>query len=695
MRNVTLRLAMACAYLGSTLLINTLGPVAAQASNPITIENQLPGTTAWQPGQGGRVMATDTAGQIKGYASKDSVNVGEQIELKVSVNPTQTFALNIYRMGWYGGTRGRLVHSAGTLNGARQADCPIVDMASHLIECNWSTAYTLTVPLNWTSGVHLVHLISASGHENYVLFVVRNDARTADFHVSLPTSTYQAYNAYPVGGNGASFYTSSPRAARVSYDRPYSGRGDGIFFSGDNDFVSWIEREGFDIKYITSIDLHAHGEQLRTAKGYLSVGHDEYWSLEMHNAAVAARDAGVNLAFFSANDVYWMVRMEPSGRGQPNRVVVGYKEFNDPILAEPYKSTRKYQDLDLPGQQLVGVQYDYGRITQTTGVNTVWLAGDTSHWVYAGSGLTEGQPITGILGPEMDRLVLGYARPISTSYTTLSRSPFVSVFGITDTAESAIYQAPSGAWVFATGTINWAHGLDRPGVAHEGIRKVTKNILERFVTSSVPQASRQLAMLSVPLSDAQIGGIERFYWAPGLNAQGYRLQIGTQPGASDIWNGAETSALSELVSNLPANGGTFYTSLWTKVNGAWTSNFGDNKTQLTYNALPKILLSPMQGKVLGSPSQTFSWNAIPNAQSYYINIGSTFGGKDIYSGASAVMTKTNTVISGLPADGRILHVAVWWRVSGKYRTTNYSFVAAGGRDSSLLQREIALPLIVR
>ena len=689
------RLVIAGVCLGSTVLTGMFGPVAAQASNPIKVENLLPGTTAWQPGQSGRVMATDVPGQIKGYASKASVNVGDEIELKVSVNPAQTFTLNIYRMGWYGGARGRLVLNAGTLNGIKQADCPVVDTASHLIECNWSTAYTLTVPPNWTSGVHLVHLVSASGHENYTLFVVRNDARTVDFHASLPTNTYQAYNGYPVGGNGASFYTSSPRAARVSYDRPYSGRGDGIFFSGDNDFVSWIEREGFDIKYIASTDLHTHGEQLRTAKGYLSIGHDEYWTLEMRNSAAAARDAGVNLAFFSANDVYWLVRSEPSSRGQLNRVLVGYKEFNDPYMAEPYKATRKFQDLDLPGQQLVGVQYDYGRITQTTGVNTVWLAGDTSHWAYAGSGLMAGQPITGILGPEMDRLVAGYATPISTSYKTLSRSPFTSIFGVTDFAESAIYQAPSGAWVFASGTINWAHGLDRPNIAHEGIRKITKNILERYLTSPIPLASQQLAMLSTPLPDAQIGGIEQFYWAPGVNAQAYRLQIGTQPGASDFWNGAETTALSELVTTLPATGGAFYTTLWTKVNGSWTSSFGDNKTQLTYTALPKIVLSPMQGKVLSSPSQTFSWNAIPNAQAYYINIGSTFGGKDIYSGASAVTTRTNIVISGLPADGRILHIAVWWRVSGKYRTTHYTFVAAGGKDASLLQREIALPLVVR
>ena len=35
----------------------------------------------------------------------------------------------------------------------------------------------------------------------------------------------------------------------------------------------------------------------------LSVGHDEYWSQEMRDAVTAARDAGVNLGFFTANSM--------------------------------------------------------------------------------------------------------------------------------------------------------------------------------------------------------------------------------------------------------------------------------------------------------------------------------------------------------------------------------------------------------
>ena len=43
-------------------------------------------------------------------------------------------------------------------------------------------------------------------------------------------------------------------------------------------------------------------------------GHSEYWSLEEFNNFKAARDAGVNIASFSANTAYWKVRYEDGGR---------------------------------------------------------------------------------------------------------------------------------------------------------------------------------------------------------------------------------------------------------------------------------------------------------------------------------------------------------------------------------------------
>ena len=60
----------------------------------------------------------------------------------------------------------------------------------------------------------------------------------------------------------------------------------------------------------------------------MSSGHDEYWSAPQRANVEAARDAGVNLAFFSGNEVFWKTRWEPSADGSntPDRTLVSYKD---------------------------------------------------------------------------------------------------------------------------------------------------------------------------------------------------------------------------------------------------------------------------------------------------------------------------------------------------------------------------------
>src|SRR4029077_7433693 len=61
---------------------------------------------------------------------------------------------------------------------------------------------------------------------------------------------------------------------------------------------------------------------------FLSVGHDEYWSGDQRTKIEAARAAGVNLGFFSGNEMYWKTRYEPSidGSATAYRTLVTYKE---------------------------------------------------------------------------------------------------------------------------------------------------------------------------------------------------------------------------------------------------------------------------------------------------------------------------------------------------------------------------------
>src|SRR6266478_2240596 len=182
-----------------------VSPAHGQASNAIVIENQQPGTSGWRVPFG--AVGSDAVGQIKGYASATSINKGQNITFYVSVNPAQTYTIDVYRMGWYQGLGARLMQHIGPLNGVQQPTCP-TNATTGMIECQWASAYTLATQTSWTSGTYLATLTNSQGYQNYIVFVVRDDNRVAALLYKQPVTTYQAYNNYPYDSmTGKSLYS--------------------------------------------------------------------------------------------------------------------------------------------------------------------------------------------------------------------------------------------------------------------------------------------------------------------------------------------------------------------------------------------------------------------------------------------------------------------------------------------------------
>jgi hypothetical protein len=107
--------------------------------------------------------------------------------------------------------------------------------------------------------------------------------------------------------------------------------------------------------------------------------------------------------------------------------------------------------------------------------------------VYANTGFKDGDAVPGIVGYEMDRYMPDVPGPTTTNLTLLSHSPFTNNNGTADYSNSSIYQAPSGAWVFSTGTMSWSWALDNwgngNGVVDPRIQQTTANVLNAFLTS--------------------------------------------------------------------------------------------------------------------------------------------------------------------------------------------------------------------
>jgi hypothetical protein len=439
---------------------------------------------------------------IRGYADQSSINRGEAIRLYVSTN-RPLYDLEVYRMGWYGGAGSRQVYVERGLPGQEQP-VPTPDPATGLVAANWQVSRTLQTGADWLSGVYLVRLITTEGLIGYIIFVVRDDGHPADILYQVPVATYQAYNNWG-GRNLYDEQSIGGRAFKVSFDRPYAQwNGAGGFFDGDFNMIRWLEREGYDVTYTTSLDLQSNPNVLTSRKVFVSNWHDEYWSKPMRDNLTAARDRGMHLAFFDANNIYNQIRFENGPDGRPNRVIVCYKQANlDPVSAtDPSLTTIQWRNapVNQPENALLGVMYeshwDFGN-------SFPWVVSNAAHWAYEGTGLRDGDSIPEMIGYEYDKVWDNGQTP--RGLEVLSNSPVTDRNGLQSTANGAVYTAPSGAIVFTAGTFYWPWKLDDNEYQHHGadarVQRITANILNRML-GSAPSAAAAAAANPAPAVEA-------------------------------------------------------------------------------------------------------------------------------------------------------------------------------------------------
>jgi hypothetical protein len=463
--------------LGSSKYVVSSG-VTVAAQNAIVLENQKAGTTAWQ------LSNVALNNEIAGYGDAASINKGQTLNLKISLAQAGQYSLDVYRLGYYGGTGGRLIASVADLNEVTQVDPTMTNARTKLVEYKWNTSFTLRTDTDWTTGLYLVKLTdNRTGKQNYIQFVLRDDNRPADLGFQDAITTAVAYNN--IGGYSLYDFNSNggTRAYQVSFDRPFQYGSDidteqfNNMLTWEYNMTRWLESQGYDVSYYTNLDVSTNPLQLYFQKIFLSVGHDEYWSMHERNNVQQARESGINLAFFSANSAYWQVRFNPSSSEQANRVMTLYKDTSgigkgaslDPIaLTNPSAATTLFRspEVNRPENELLGVGYigDWGTGNAFNGFD--YVVSNASDLYYANTGLNNGDRLTGLVGYEWDGLLNNGLTP--DGLVILSQSP-VQFLGEqpqvppgTNTAVSNAvrYTAASGAKVFSTGSIQWVWGLD-------------------------------------------------------------------------------------------------------------------------------------------------------------------------------------------------------------------------------------------
>lgn len=416
--------------------------------------------------------------------------------------------------------------------------------------CGWTPTLSIEIDPAWRPGFHLVRMTAANGETAEAFFVVRA-TEPGETLLVLSTSTWAAYNdwggpSFYTGGHESSQFRPLPRGfldkpephryrvarfgelsrsevedyfANYSYWSAAAG-----WANWERLFVSWAERNGLELDYATSLDLHERPDLLDGRRLYVSVGHDEYWSAQMRDSVETWVEGGGAAAFFSGNTSFWQVRYGPDNR------VIGYKNdfIEDPVMgtdAQRSVSTMWSDPLTgRPESEMTGVTFTRGgyahcRAAPTgTGGYTIWRPG---HWAFEGLRLRSGdvlgaEPV--VVGYECDgcELALVDGLPVATgsagtpaNFEVLGTAPahlwethdappgmpdsyigelnwVAERLGGADTAQNRARFAHGAAvmgWfgrgrgeVFTTGCTDWAYGLENDDVA-----TVTRNVMSRYV----------------------------------------------------------------------------------------------------------------------------------------------------------------------------------------------------------------------
>jgi hypothetical protein len=475
--SVAAALALATAVGGPDGAIRAQGGCAA-ADNPIACENLKPGDPASQWDVSG---AGDPS--IQGFATEISVVRGQIQRFKIRTT-SNNYVIDLYRMGYYGGSGARRVAtiSPSASLPQTQPNC-LNNSATGLIDCgNWGVSASWTVPPDAVSGIYFAKLRRIdTGGSSHLVFVVRDDTGQSDLLFQTSDTTWQAYNSF--GGN--SLYVGSPagRAYKVSYNRPFNTRlnsPEDWVFNAEYPMVRWLEANGYNVSYSTGVDSDRLGAELLEHKVFLSVGHDEYWSGVQRANVEAARAAGVHLAFFSGNEVFWKTRWESSidGSGTPYRTLVSYKETHanakidpNPAWTGTWRDPRFSPPADggRPENALTGTMFEVNsgtgsiRVPSAQGKHRFWRSTTIAN-LAAGASAT--LP-AGTLGYEWDEAPNDAFTPqglMRLSLTTMNAEillDYGSTYGSGPATHSlTLYRHASGALVFGAGTVQWTWGLD-------------------------------------------------------------------------------------------------------------------------------------------------------------------------------------------------------------------------------------------
>lgn len=221
-----------------------------------------------------------------------------------------------------------------------------------LVDVNWDTSFTYTLPASIPSGVYIMRISDGQNEDAMPFFVCApKEQPTHRLCVLVSTFTYAIYGnharpdwapswqdqvhewgAYPNNpaqypGYGLSTYnyhSDGSGICHASHLRPLFNLRPGYITFGDTDcsglrhfqadshLIAWLDAMNLGFDVITDRELHDEG--VNAISGYdmvITGSHPEYHTVETLDALQTYRDTGGHLSYLGGNGFYWRIALHP------------------------------------------------------------------------------------------------------------------------------------------------------------------------------------------------------------------------------------------------------------------------------------------------------------------------------------------------------------------------------------------------
>jgi hypothetical protein len=234
--------------------------------------------------------------------------------------------------------------------------------------------------------------------------------------------------------------------------------------------LGWLEREGFEYDLYAETQLHVGALDLDAYRVLILGPHPEYWSRAMYDAVKAwVFERGGRLMYLGGNGL----NCEVDFLDEQTCIYRNDDERRLRVPGSPYES--RFHLRHESEANLLGVVYDDRGVMTAAPYQVV----DASHWVFAGTGLREGDRFGihsqhervpgGASGHETDK-----RSPSSPANTRLLAKGLNPDGG---GAEMVLHEPGGGGAVFSAGSICWTSSL----WVDDGVSRITANVLRRFL----------------------------------------------------------------------------------------------------------------------------------------------------------------------------------------------------------------------